>query len=293
MTEQANARQFVNAAGVRLAYSVQGTGTPLLIVGSSIYYPRTFSKELGRSCSLVCGDLPHFVQLNRGFAHASINFDVYAECIETIRLAAGFGRVAVVGHSHHGNVALEYAKRFPGNVSHVVLIGSPPVNIAQTVQGAGQYWAAHASEERRRALERRRRSMIESDRFGARSPEDAYIRQYVTDAPLYWNDPEYDASWLWEGMAFDMDAVHAFRALYDDYELNWDEKSLAAPALVVMGQNDYAVPHTLWDCILPRLGNVTYRVLGKSGHTPQLEQPEEFNHLLLDWLRDSNRNLPT
>lgn len=284
-------RYFANVAGAELAYTVEGIGAPLLTVGSSIYYPRTFSQDLRRSCLLVCADLPHFVRLNPKFAYTSINFDIYAKCIEAVRLAANLGRVVVVGHSHHGNVALEYAKRFPQHVSHVVLIGSPPVDIPLTVQAAEQYWALHASEERRDALERRRRSLIDKSRFESLSPRDAYIRQYLTDAPLYWNDPDYDASWLWEGMAFDMDAIHAFRNLYQDYELNWNAKSLTAPVLVVMGKNDYAVPHTLWDRILPRLENVTFRVFSKSGHTPQLEQPEEFGHLLLNWLKSNNRVL--
>lgn len=105
------------------------------------------------------------------------------------------------------------------------------------------------------------------------------------DAPLYWNDPDYDASWLWEGMSFSMDSVHAFRNLYRTYELNWDTKLRSLPVLVVMGINDFAVPHTLWSKFLPALDNVTFRLLEHSGHTPQLEQPEEFDHLLLSWLK--------
>lgn len=278
------ARHFVSVAGAELEYTMEGVGTPLLTVGSSIYYPRTFSQNLKRSCLLVCTDLPHFLQLNPEFAYTSINFDTYAEGIEAVRLAAGLEHIVVVGHSHHGNVALEYAKRFPQNVSHIVLIGSPPVNIALTVEGAEQYWASNASEERRDALEKRRKSPADRNQLKSLSPRDAYIREYVRDAPLYWNNPNYDASWLWQDMAFDMEAVYAFRNLYQDYELTWDTKSLTAPILVVMGENDYAVPHTLWEAILPELENVTFRVLGESGHTPQLEQPEEFDHLLLNWL---------
>ncbi|MFW5453549.1 alpha/beta fold hydrolase [Thioalkalivibrio sulfidiphilus] len=289
MAEREIGSHFVSVAGTELAYTVEGVGTPLLIVGSSIYYPRTFSQGLRRSCSLVCADLPHFVRLDSKFIHTSINFDTYAMCIEAIRLAAGLERVAVVGHSHHGNVALEYAKRFPQNVSHVVLICSPPVNIAQTVHAAEQYWALHASEERREALEMRRSSLVDKDQLESLSPADAYVRQYVADAPLYWNDPNYDASWLWDGMAFDMEAIRAFRDLYQEYELNWDAESLIAPVLIVMGEHDYAVPHTLWNRVLPSLENVAFRVFSKSGHTPQLEQPEEFDHLILDWITANNR----
>jgi proline iminopeptidase len=285
MSESRIGNHFVDLDGIELAYSVEGVGTPLLTVGSSIYYPRTFSKNLRQSCTLVCADLPHFVRPTPRFTCASINFDSYAKCIEAVRLDAKLGRIVVVGHSHHGNVALEYAKRFPRNVSHVVLIGSPPVDIRQTLQAAEHHWSIHASGERKEILEKRRNALIDKTRFKPLSPGDDYIWQYVTDAPLYWNDPNYDASWLWEDMLFDMEAIHAFRDLYQDYRLDWDSNSLTAPILIVMGESDYAVPHTLWSRILPRLENVTLRVISNSGHTPQLEQPEKFDQLLLDWLK--------
>lgn len=277
-------RGSVEIAGATLAYVVEGEGVPLLVVGSSIYYPRTFSKRLRESCALICADLPHFVPVRSEFSTARISFEFYAECIEAMRADAGLGRVVVVGHSHHGNIATEYARRHPESVSHIVLIGSPPADIATTVQCAEQFWRTHATAERRVALQRRRRASAEEEGV-SRSPSESFVRQYVTDAPLYWNDPDYDASWLWEGMSFSMDAVHAFRNLYRTYELNWDVALVDRPALVVMGVNDFAVPHTLWSSVLHNLDNVAFRLLERSGHTPQLEEPEEFDDVLLSWLK--------
>lgn len=276
-------RGSVEIAGATLHYVVEGKGLPLLVVGSSIYYPRTFSRRLRESCTLICADLAHFVPIRDEFNPACISFDFYAECIEAVRADAGLGRVVVVGHSHHGNIALEYARRHPESVSHIVLVGSPPADIATTLQCAEQYWNTHASAERKAALQRRRRASAEEEEV-SRSPSESYVRQYVTDAPLYWNDPDYDASWLWEGMSFSMDAVHAFRNLYRSYELNWDITLRSRPVLVVMGVNDFAVAHTLWSRVLPHLHNIVFRLLERSGHTPQLEQPEEFDDVLLNWL---------
>jgi proline iminopeptidase len=278
-------RGSVNVAGATLAYAKQGTGRPMLVVGSSIYYPRTFSRHLGQSCLLVCADLPHFVQLGSRFELGRISFDCYAESIEAIRRAAGLEQVVIAGHSHHGIVALEYARRYPGNVSHVVLIGSPPVDVARTIEAARQYWEAHASAKRKALLLARRRS-LEQAGLASLPPEEAYIAQYVADAPLYWCDATYDAAWLWAGMTFRMSAIHAFRDLFRDYVLRRDPESLAAPMLVVMGRHDYAVPHALWAEILPTLEDASFRLLERSGHTPQLEQPEAFDRLLLDWLED-------
>lgn len=273
--------------GISLEYSIEGCGSlPVLVVGSSIFYPRTFSTRLKQSFRFVCADLPHFVDIPAEFDLASLDFELYADCIERIRIAAGLERVVVVGHSHHGNIAVEYAKRFPRNVSHIVLIGSPPANIAQTIESAGQYWHIHASGRRKALLDERRASAAE-DHLDSLAPTEAYVSQYVTDAPLYWHDPEYDAAWLWEGMRFRMDAVHAFRDLHEEYEMQWGSELSKIPVLVVMGRDDYAVPHTLWQRDRRRFQGVDVRVLDRSGHTPQLEQPEEFDRIMLGWLQQT------
>lgn len=273
----------VRCNGFTLNYSMEGQGElAVLVVGSSIFYPRTFSRRLKESFRFVFADLPHFVEIEPGFDLASIGFDIYAECIERIRIAAGLERVVIMGHSHHGNIAVEYARRFPQHVSHVVLIGTPPVNIAQTIECAKQYWHDNAPTIRKTLLAKRRALRDERD-LPSQNPREAYITQYVTDAPLYWHDPEYDAAWLWSGMRFRMDAVHAFRSLYEKYEMQLGPGEFTAPVLAIMGRDDYAVPHTLWSRRrIP--SSVDIRILDRSGHTPQLEQPEEFDRILLAWL---------
>lgn len=274
----------VHIAGTTLGFTVEGSGTPLLVAGSSIYYPGTFSHRLKQSCKIVCADLPHFVRPGPDLKIDSISFDLYAECVEDVRVAAGLGRVVIAGHSHHGNVALEYAKRYPGNVSHVVLIGTPPVDIARTIEGARRYWDTHASDERKRLLQDRRRALSE-EYLRSLSSKDAFVARYVADAPLYWYDGSYDAAWLWRGMDFDVEVVGAFRDLYRDYELDWDPSVMEPPVLVVMGRYDYTVAHTLWEDKLPKLRNVTFEVLERSGHTPQLEEAGVFEGVLLGWLK--------
>ena len=285
MTDTGVKRGAVRFADRTLGFSVEGSGAAaLLVVGSSIYYPRTFSQRLKQTCTLVCADLPHFVRRKTPVRADLISFAGYAACIEAIRRAAGLEQVVIVGHSHHGNVALEYAKRYPEAVSHVVMIGTPPVDIARTIEASERYWRTHASESRQALLRERRAALDEND-LASLPPHKAYVARYVADAPLYWHNPAYDAAWLWQDMEFELEAVRAFRDLYQVYELNWNPETLKVPTLVVMGRSDFAVPHTLWEGNLSGLDNVTIQVLDGSGHTPQLEQPDVFDPMLLDWLQ--------
>jgi proline iminopeptidase len=50
-----------------------------------------------------------------------------ADDAEGLRQHLGFGKVAVLGHSYGGFIALEYALRYPDSVSHLILLDTAPV----------------------------------------------------------------------------------------------------------------------------------------------------------------------
>jgi len=229
-------------------------------------------------------DLPHFVKTGTNFQSNTVSFDTYSEMIEKIRSVTGLKEVVIAGHSHHGNVALEYAKRFSQRVSHVVMIGSPPVDNKQTIEAGQNYWDDHASIQRKNAL-RARRKDVDEEYLASLPPQEAFVTKYIADAPLYWHNPDYDASWLWQDMNFDMDTIHAFKDLYSTYTLKRDIGNLESPVLIMMGRSDFVVPHLLWERVISELQNFTLKVFDKSGHTPQVEQSKLFNRILLEWLR--------
>ena len=281
---RASLRGAISTGGARLRYCVEGSGRPALVIGSSIYYPRTFSARLRESLRLAFVDVRHFAEPDAAPGLDDISLDSYMADLELLRDQLRLERFVVIGHSHHGNLALEYAKRYPARVSHVVLIGSPPLDVGSIVQAAERYWEEHASAERKAVLEQRLGVLGKVD-LERMSPAQAYVTRYLADAPRYWFDPAYDGAHLWRDMPINMDAVRGFRSFFaDGYVMDWDPESLAAPVLVVMGRCDYAVPPVLWDEVRPALRNLTLRVFEQSGHTPQLEEPERFDRVLLEWL---------
>ena len=277
----------VTVAGAILRYLVEGDGIPVLVVGSATYYPRTFSRRLREVCRLAFADLRHFAESDGTPGPDRITFETYADDIEAIREAVGFRRAVVVGHSKHGNLALEYAKRYPERASGVVLVGSLPVGVSRVVEARERYWTAHASEDRKAAL-RRTWEALGPDTLASLPPDQALVARYITDGPKYWYDPGYDASPLWRDVRVNMGALDAVHDLFAGYDLSWDPQRLRAPVLVVAGRHDYVVPHGLWDGVLPGLENVTYRLFERSGHTPQLEEQDRFDRELLEWLGSCN-----
>ncbi|TGG91738.1 alpha/beta hydrolase [Natronospirillum operosum] len=281
MTQRLITGGAINVDGAVLRYRCEGSGLPALVIGSAIYYPRVFSRQLRKSLRLIFMDVRHFAEVDNSLDPDRLSLDTYLDDIERVRAHLGLDRVVLIGHSHHGNLALEYAKRRPERVTHIVLIGSPPVDVHAIRKAAQLYWEVHASDERKTTLRQRQAEITDQT-----TREQAYVARYVADGPRYWYDASHDALALWQGVPLDMDIIEVFRDFFaDGYELQWNPGQLAAPILVVMGEYDYAVPHTLWTEARKAQANLTFHLFERSGHTPPLEEPEDFDRVLIDWLK--------
>jgi pimeloyl-ACP methyl ester carboxylesterase len=124
--------RFCQAAdGARIAYSVMGTGPPLIKAAnwlSHLEYDlespvwRHWLRELSRDHTLIrydergCGLSDWDVPEN--------NFDAWVTDLEAVVNAAGFEQFSLIGISQGGPVAIEYAVRHPERVSSLVLYGT-------------------------------------------------------------------------------------------------------------------------------------------------------------------------
>lgn len=276
----------VRVYGGDLHYRIEGSGPPILVLGSAAYYPDTFSQTLREHAELVFLDMRHFARLDESFAIEDVSLRTYIHDIDRARVAMGLERTAVLGHSHHGNLALEYARRRPEAVTHLVLVGSTPTGVPATRVAGQRYWCERASRARKQRLMENLRA-LESRDIAAMSAGERYVARYVADGPRYWYDPAYDASSLWRGVPLDMQAIQRFRVLLEEYDFDSAVERVSAPVLVMAGRHDYVVPPTLWEDVAPAGGQVSYHLFDRSGHTPQLEEPDVFDATLLEWLRDT------
>lgn len=275
--------------GAALRYLVEGHGTPTLVFGSTIYYPRTFSPQLHEQLRLIHLDARHFVPSDPSFNISQITIDTYARDIEQVRQSLGLGRVVVMGHSIHGTVALEYARRYPQHVSGVIALGAVPRGMGDVITASGQVWQADASEERKVTLQRKLAELT-PDLLGRLSPGDVLIQTYVANGPKYWYDLDYDALWLWEDVTPNMPILnHLYGQLFAAYDLAQGPGQITMPVLVIHGRFDYSAPYTLWEAHKSKLTQLTYHLFDKSGHTPQLEESERFNHIVVEWVEGLER----
>jgi proline iminopeptidase len=268
--------------GATLRYLIEGAGPDVLVVGSSIYYPRTFSPALRDAVRFTFTDLRHFACGSESRDPSRVTIETYMDDVDRVRAAAGIDRCVLVGHSHHGNVALEYAAHFPDRVSGLVLLGTPPCDVQRTIEAGKAYWDAHASRSRKALLERNLEALAANGNRKQTTAE-AFVARYVAEAPRYWADPACDGSWLWRGVPMNTGALDAFRAFFTDYDFMRRWPGNGMPVLAVIGRHDYVVPPVLWEGPVSMLHGLTLNLFEHSGHTPQLEEPELFDRVFMSW----------
>ena len=274
---------FAKVDGKPVAYHVlgSGTGTPLLLINGGPGYPHVSLhlspawESLAQGRRVIFFDQPGTGQSwPLGANDSLVVADVLAS-IEAIREAIGAPRLAVLGHSWGGYVALAYAIHHPEHVQAVVLVGSVAPKLATT-----------------------------EFLFGTLFPE-----RIATEKDLDPNNPADVETWIRGRMAMSFysaevrDRVLAQLAgcpfgyvgrqetlLWKDAEsldLSDDLPHLARPVLVMAGRYDANVsPRTAWK-IHQAIPGSQYAILEQSGHFPMIEEPDQFVAIVGRFLRSA------
>lgn len=266
---------IVEAAGADLQCTTRGRG-PVCLVLTTIGtkpYERQLPAALDDRFTLVFVDV-------RGSGRSTgaatdLTFDLLVADLEAVRVALGAPRVAVIGHSICGMLAVEYARRRPETVSHAIVVGTPPRgDMAALLAASTAFFQERASAERKRALQEKMAGLPP----GATPAEGMYAQ-----TPMRFFDPLYDPRPLFAGAETRPEVL---RHLLGTLAPGWDVTAgdpLRVPTLLAHGRHDYTVPHVLWDGVLPLLPTATMRIFERSGHQPFVEEPDPFSDAVSAW----------
>jgi proline iminopeptidase len=279
-------RSHVYSSRFKLQYIVEGNGVPTIVVGSSLYYSRTFSNNLRNRLKLVFVDHRGFSPQNDCKDISEYQLGLLIDDIELIRKELGFGRIIIIGHSGHAFMALEYAKKYPANVSHVVMMCVAPNYSQEGHLASLQYLNDSVCPERKAALAK---NLARLPQEIEAAPEKAFITYCLLMGPKSWFDYNYDATKLWEGVEVNMAMFdYVWGEVFRDIDITENLDKLLAPVFLALGRYDYLVPPAyLWEGVRDKFSNLTIRVFEKSSHAPHFEEPELFDQELLEWLFNS------
>jgi proline iminopeptidase len=274
---------YIEVDGSKLNYVIEGQGLPCLIIGSSVYYPKTFAPELRKHLKMYFVDMKWFAEGYKQEDLDMVTIQTIVDDVEEIRKQLNLQKPVIMGHSIHGTIAMEYVKKYSDKISALVIIGSPAQwgNTAFRKK-ADALWAT-ASEERKAIQKKNWDDITELDRLTGKEEAAA---TYNRASPQYWYDPYYDANWLWDGMTVHSEVTrHLFTEVFLNYNMFEPHVEISAPVFVAMGKYDYVIPYTLWESKYESIPDFTFVLFDKSGHTPQLEESKLFTDTFLKWLK--------
>ena len=279
---------FARVGDLDIFYTITGAGPTCLVpsLAGTPIYERTFTPALADVMQLI------FVEL-RGNRTATgdidaLTFDAMVDDLDGVRRALGLDRVAVLGHSAHAFLALAYAARYPEHTARVLAIGGAPGMTAGVFARTTTYWELMASPERKRVLDANRAELT-PEAIAKLTPSERVIVPYAANGPMFFPDPTYDCTPLWEGHDRISDAMQARfygpQGQYGAFDPDASLPKIVAPVFIANGVFDFVAPPYAWAGELDKLTKATFRSFERSGHYPQVDERELFGESVAAWLR--------
>lgn len=152
MAKTNNKTGTIQSGNFHLRYCIEGEGPAVIVIGSTIYYPRTFSQDLRKNLRLAFIDRRGFSEKPNNLNSNEFTLDTILDDIEKIRKELNFSRIILLGHSGHGYMAIEYAKKYPESVSHLILLAMSPDSSSKSYAAADRYFLESVCPERKELL---------------------------------------------------------------------------------------------------------------------------------------------
>lgn len=277
---------FVEVGDKKVRYWVEGQGTALILLhglAASAEFWRYNLGPLAQRHRVYALDLLGFGLSDKDIGEFSLPYaaSVVAEFMDTL----GIERATLVGNSMGGTICAQIAVQFPSRVDRLILVDSAgfgrelhPFLRSWSLRGVGsmvfslyQWVFPHAT------------------RWNFSDP-DSIDREWIDEAASMLRKPGVKESTLDIARA-GVDLRGQREELFRD--LHRQLPHVTAPTLIIWGSHDPVLPvsHAHTACEL--IPNSQVRVMEGCRHTPQMERPQEFNRLVLDFLAASHRSAPT
>lgn len=294
----------VMRAGRRVAYRVQGEGTPLLVLADG---PGVSACELGsRAGSADWFSLATFEHSARvvyvdpaGTGRSSdvplehLNLDGMAADVESVRAVVTDAPTALLGCGTGGSLALWYAHRYPHRVSRLILVNT--IVSARTLHLTLQRLLAVAPEELRAALEAGATAGVQADGSyhpaywqAARAILAHSQRPFQPLGGFRLDRPPASVQWATYRALWKRRGEFAIDGQWRDLDLTALLPNLCCPVLVITGTYDQPALEQA-TLLLAALPDAQHVVFAESGTVPWLEQPDQFLRVVRAFLSSRDR----
>jgi pimeloyl-ACP methyl ester carboxylesterase len=275
---------FTTPEGLTLSYERRGSG-PLLVCHPG--GPGGSASEFREFAGLE--DTFDLVLLSPRGSQGSDTADDYSlgsyvADLEALREHLEVEQLDLLGFSHGGIVAMAYAAAHGARVRSLLLVDTLAV------------WDDEAQAAMQRGIEKRSdepwfpdaKQALAEEQAGEFSSAQELKENALRQAPLYfhhWEGNERAGREIFADLAETSEPLHYFNTVeFPTLDLRPELRTIDAPTLVVVGDDDMIGGPVCADAIMRELPHGRLVTIRDSGHFVYLEQPEAFRAALTDFL---------
>ncbi|MEO8287278.1 MAG: alpha/beta fold hydrolase [Chloroflexota bacterium] len=285
---------YIPVDNAGLYYRVVGQGQPVIVLhGGPDFDHSYFLPDLDRLSDSY--QLIYYDQRGRGKSADNVqpeDVTIQSEIDDLERLREYFGldKVALLGHSWGGLLAMEYAIRHPDRVSHLILVNTAPASRDD--------YLLFRQERRKRTPDNVEKLQAMSATTGYREGDPdtvaAYYRIHFKGAI---RQPEHleqvvgtlRASFTKDGILKAWEIEQRLMGetwLSSEYDLLPDLRQLNMPALIIHGEDDF-IPVECANHIVDAIPGARFALLRECGHYSYIESPDEVRKEIADFFHGS------
>jgi pimeloyl-ACP methyl ester carboxylesterase len=263
-----NAR-FAKIGPDRIHYSVTGDGDALLILHAGIADMRMWDAQipdLSAKYRTIRYDI-------RGFGRSPIPADTFANHEDPAALLDHLqvDSAHVVGASYGGLIALDFTLAHPERVRSLVLV-APSISGQEHGPEIHAFWKAEEEALERddldAAVEVNLRTWVDGPQRG-RDQVDPAVRAKVA---------------AMQRLAFEIEEPEEYEEIALDPPAIRRLGELRTPLLIIVGDLDLPAKLELSSYLAAEIPHARLEILPACAHLPNMEKPDQFNRLLLDFI---------
>src|SRR2546428_13917527 len=277
--------------GVNIHYVCGGSGSPLVLgrgLGRAAAVKFYFNLEpLAANHRVLAIDLPGFGHSDKPVLEYTI--ELFVKAVRDVIASEELERAAVMGVSMGGRVALGLALESPELVERLVLVDALGVGPPRRVLAYRILLTRGLGELTLRGTARALRQMNPATirRFWGwylRRPSrvgTTWSDERIANHGTLLSSPEYRAAYLSA-----LRSIAGMTQLRGGVGVEDRLSELLMPTVVIWGRPDHILPARHAESAKDKLPRGKVGIFDDSGHTPQMEEPERFNRLVLDFLSE-------
>lgn len=280
--------RHIGVDGLQLFVREAGEGPPLVVVHGGPDFDHTYlvpdMDRLGASFRLVYYDQRGRGRSHGGFRMEDVGIARFVADLDAVRRHLGTERMAVLGHSWGGHLAMRYAIAHPDRLSHLVLLNTAPATHED-------YLGMISERERTWENDKERlEALSESEAFEKGDPDvvaEFYARLFADS----FEREEDRARLRIHGTREDVlagreieDRLMEQAYAAEGFSIIGDLAGLDVPTLVVHGANDF-IPLPASQRIAKAIPGARLEIIPGSGHFSFIDATDRVHELVRGFVR--------